>query len=180
MDNKGDTTARKPTRKGKVHDTNGASEQQGNRQSALAGFGGRILQPDSMDVFAHNAWDNAEWTEEAELNAQAKIAVQKEHMVSITDRELYSKDANGISLLSNTTLPIPRSLWDYTIIGFWDKFYSNHTNSFFMDRHWLKQEFPELFKPVDGSFSGNNDGSRKTVFEIGCGAGNTVRKDATN
>ncbi|KAI9340518.1 S-adenosyl-L-methionine-dependent methyltransferase [Obelidium mucronatum] len=56
----------------------------------------------------------------------------------------------------------------------WDKFYSNHSQNFFMDRHWLKQEFPELFKPVDGSSSSNADGSRKTVFEIGCGAGNTA------
>ncbi|KAI8608197.1 S-adenosyl-L-methionine-dependent methyltransferase [Chytriomyces sp. MP71] len=121
------------------------------RQSALDGFGGRTLD-DEEEVFSHNAWDNVPWTEEAEAMARGKIAKQAMSMVAEEERDKYSEEANE----------------------FWNKFYQNHTDSFFMDRHWLRQEFPELFKPVEGGSSQNADGSRKTVFEIGCGAGNTV------
>ncbi|KAJ3074862.1 Methyltransferase-like protein 2-A [Podochytrium sp. JEL0797] len=129
----------------------GRNQRQGVRQSALEGFGGRVLA-DEAKVFEQNAWDNAEWTQEAEDNALAKVAVQRENPVAEAEREAYSAGANE----------------------FWDKFYSNHAQNFFMDRHWLRQEFPELFKPTDGSSTLHADGSKKTVFEIGCGAGNTA------
>ncbi|KAJ3349659.1 hypothetical protein HDU83_000348 [Entophlyctis luteolus] len=149
-----------PTKKGaapKPAGTAGSGDtraRQGGRQSALEGFGGRVLDAaaPAEQVFEHNAWDNVEWTPEAERTALEKIALQAAHPVDAGERERYSRDANV----------------------FWDQFYSNHTDNFFMDRHWLKQEFPELFKPLDGSSSANADGSRKTVFEIGCGAGNTA------
>ncbi|KAI8833241.1 S-adenosyl-L-methionine-dependent methyltransferase [Chytriomyces cf. hyalinus JEL632] len=132
--------------------TNPREPRQANpRQSALDSFGGRKLT-DDQTVFDHNAWDNVEWTEEAEREALDKISKQSLNPVDPEEREKYSQEAND----------------------FWNKFYQNHTDSFFMDRHWLRQEFPELFKPVEGGPTTNADGSRKTVFEIGCGAGNTV------
>jgi tRNAThr (cytosine32-N3)-methyltransferase len=45
----------------------------------------------------------------------------------------------------------------------WDHFYKNHNRWFFKDRQWLSSEFPELF----------SEGVR-VVWEVGCGAGNTL------
>ncbi|KAJ3109738.1 hypothetical protein HDU96_007114 [Phlyctochytrium bullatum] len=110
------------------------------RQSALNGFGGRALEDESK-VYDFNAWDNVGWDEQQRLEAQSIVEKQFKNPVPEEQRQLYNDQAHD----------------------FWDKFYSIHTNSFFKDRHWLRQEFPELFAKVEGD--------KRTIFEIGCGAG---------
>lgn len=51
---------------------------------------------------------------------------------------------------------------------YWNKFYAKNENRFFKDRNWLKIEFPELFETSEAN------AGKKRVFEIGCGAGNTM------
>ena len=51
----------------------------------------------------------------------------------------------------------------------WDKFYKQHGDAFFKDRHYLEAEFPEL-RAQDGG----DDGQCRVFAELGCGAGNTV------
>ena len=51
---------------------------------------------------------------------------------------------------------------------YWNQFYEKNDNRFFKDRNWLKLEFPELFMTSEA------DAGTKRVFEIGCGAGNTM------
>ncbi|KAJ3220010.1 hypothetical protein HDU67_007743 [Dinochytrium kinnereticum] len=119
-------------------------KSEGNRQSALTGeFGGRTLKDESQ-VYDFNAWDNVEWDEQQRTEAQAIVKKQFKNPVPEDMRQSYNDKASD----------------------FWDKFYSIHTNSFFKDRHWLRQEFSELFSKVTEE--------KRTVFEIGCGAGNTV------
>ena len=50
----------------------------------------------------------------------------------------------------------------------WDAFYSAHEHRFFKDRKWLHLEFPELLALTEP------EAGHRRVFEIGCGAGNTV------
>ena len=45
----------------------------------------------------------------------------------------------------------------------WDAFYANHSRWFFKDRKWLEMEFPEVF-----------DLQNLRIWEVGCGAGNTL------
>ncbi|KAH6572249.1 hypothetical protein BASA50_006238 [Batrachochytrium salamandrivorans] len=106
----------------------------------------RTLDDDDK-VFDHNAWDNVEWSEEQESEAQVIIQNQLEGQVSEEQRAVFDEQAPS----------------------FWDEFYTKNTNRFFKDRHWLRLEFPELFQ--------QNQNESKGVFslcEIGCGAGNTV------
>jgi len=125
-------------------------------------FGNRKLE-NPENVFKHNAWDNAEWTEEQEAEALSKT---KHQLVKA------ASDDKRMSLLEK-----PSSSWD--------KFYQVHKNKFFKDRHWLFTEFPELLHNVtplpvpnsedesgQGVFPGHNKKLR--FMEIGCGAGNTI------
>ncbi|KAJ3330872.1 hypothetical protein HDU76_004638 [Blyttiomyces sp. JEL0837] len=118
------------------------------RPSALETGAGRLLV-DQDKVFDHNAWDNVPWDEEQEQEALQVIEKQALQPVPDNLRDHYNTEA----------------------AGYWDKFYSLHTNQFFKDRHWLRVEFPELYEPA--AF-GTPDGGVRKAFEIGCGAGNTV------
>lgn len=79
---------------------------------------------------------------------------------------------------------------------FWDRFYTQHENRFFKDRHWLFTEFPELLPAGDAVATamcnpsdtnedivstisesdrwGRSAAAKTRVLELGCGAGNTV------
>ncbi|SCU95964.1 LAMI_0F04610g1_1 [Lachancea mirantina] len=108
-------------------------------------FGQRKLNEES-DVWDHNAWDNVEWGEEQILAAEEKIAEQHKSPVSDFDKELYNGHPER----------------------YWDIFYKNNRENFFKDRKWLQIEFPSLYE------STKKDAGAITIFEIGCGAGNTL------
>ncbi|KAI8368139.1 S-adenosyl-L-methionine-dependent methyltransferase [Radiomyces spectabilis] len=110
-----------------------------------ATFGSRLLVDDDA-VFSHNAWDHVEWTEEQEEYAQAQIQRHLDSPVPEEEQERYYADP----------------------ADYWNKFYQKNENRFFKDRNWLKIEFPELFQTADA------EAGKKRVFEIGCGAGNTM------
>lgn len=108
-------------------------------------FGQRLLSNEE-EVFNHNAWDHAEWGEEQIQQAQEMIAKQYDNPVKDFDKALYN--ANPAK--------------------YWDIFYKNNRENFFKDRKWLQIEFPSLYK-----ISTEDYNEPKTIFEIGCGAGNT-------
>ncbi|KFM69621.1 Methyltransferase-like protein, partial [Stegodyphus mimosarum] len=137
-------------------------------------FGNRYLK-DPEKVFQHNAWDDVEWDEELTKIAEEKIKLNSSLIVSPEEQEMYETEA-GL---------------------FWDKFYGIHQNRFFKDRHWLFTEFPELcikpnsheLKTESQNVCGENTISkesnagfpanlqlqqRTTIWEVGCGVGNTV------
>jgi SAM-dependent methyltransferase len=97
-------------------------------------------------VFQHNAWDNVKWEEDQRRDAEGKVKENSQEPVPDALREEYEMDA----------------------ASYWDSFYQQHQNRFFKDRHWLFTEFPEL------SSSGPAGDRKTTVWEVGCGAGNTV------
>lgn len=132
-------------------------------------FGNRYLT-DPGDVYQHNAWDDMEWTEELERNAEEKVNSNSLQLVEPDAQEKYEAEANL----------------------FWDKFYNIHQNRFFKDRHWLFTEFPELSLKLNSKGLAeqeantlrtetlNDDELKQTncqklcIWEVGCGAGNTV------
>uniref|UniRef100_A0A182J254 tRNA N(3)-methylcytidine methyltransferase n=1 Tax=Anopheles atroparvus TaxID=41427 RepID=A0A182J254_ANOAO len=148
-------------------ETTGSTVQECESASVRPRFGNRFLSADD-DVFQHNAWDNIQWDEEQEQAALE--GVKKNSSVKLpgteVDRLAMEADKN------------------------WDRFYGIHQNRFFKDRHWLFTEFPELapFKNTsdvpervlpDGGTVRHVDATSvanqpRTIFEIGCGVGNTV------
>ncbi|XP_063364238.1 tRNA N(3)-methylcytidine methyltransferase METTL2 [Cydia amplana] len=141
-------------------------------------FGNRVLE-NADDVFKHNAWDNVEWDEEQEKAAKEKV--EQNSQVTFADNVLKDLDENADK--------------------HWDAFYSIHQNRFFKDRHWLFTEFPELAPdntsapervfpnnetptttaPIQPdtpnqvqSKPDSNNSSKRYIFEIGCGVGNTI------
>ncbi|SAL99161.1 hypothetical protein [Absidia glauca] len=108
-------------------------------------FGSRLLK-DQDTVFNHNAWDHVEWDQEQEQYAQSQIEKHLNSPVPAEEQDqYYDKPAD-----------------------YWNTFYTKNENRFFKDRHWLKLEFPELFEAAAA------DAGQKRVFEVGCGAGNTM------
>lgn len=107
-------------------------------------FGKRTLT-DESDIWDHNAWDNVEWGEDQIREAEEKIAKQYENPVPDFDKSLYNSNPSR----------------------YWDIFYKNNKEKFFKDRKWLQIEFPILYS------STKQDAGPVTIFEIGCGAGNT-------
>lgn len=107
-------------------------------------FGKRALT-DESDVWDHNAWDNVDWGEEQIKDAMRKIEEQKSHPVSDFDKKLYNGNP----------------------ARYWDIFYKNNRENFFKDRKWLQIEFPILYNSTRKNYG------PVTIFEIGCGAGNT-------
>jgi len=105
---------------------------------------GSRILKDESKVFDYNAWDNAEWDEKQEEEAKEIVKKQKLNPVDSEMKKKYDLNANE----------------------YWNEFYTKNTNKFFKDRHWLRTEFPELFE-----IKGNEPFK---IFEIGCGAGNTV------
>lgn len=109
-------------------------------------FGTRYLkEPDQ--VFQHNAWDDVEWNDELKQNAEEKIKLNSQTLISAEDQEKYENEANQ----------------------FWDKFYNIHENRFFKDRHWLFTEFPDLCIDPNPQIR-----EKTNILEVGCGVGNTV------
>lgn len=99
-------------------------------------------------IYNDNYRDNVQWDAEQEELALKKVSENSERKFSDQDREKFEKEADK----------------------YWDKFYTIHQNRFFKDRHWLFTEFPEL--DIDKNFQ--KQGDKTTVFEIGCGVGNTI------
>lgn len=96
----------------------------------------------------HNAWDHVEPPQSYLDEAATLLQTQAETKIDQpTQEELYH------------TLPASH----------WNKFYSSHENKFFKDRKWLGNEFPELIQLAKDQHVGD-----ASIFEIGCGAGNTV------
>ncbi|KAK9883582.1 hypothetical protein WA026_001757 [Henosepilachna vigintioctopunctata] len=106
-------------------------------------YGSRYLI-DERKMFQFNAWDDVEWNEEQESEAQKQVEINGKITLS---QEIIDKYENAAD-------------------QYWNSFYDIHTNRFFKDRNWLFTEFPELYNEcVEGE---------KKIFEIGCGVGNTI------
>lgn len=103
-------------------------------------FGTRKLTEEKK-VFEQNAWDDFEWGEEQEQEAQSQISIQAMNPVPPSKQKEFNADP----------------------AFYWNEFYSKNNDKFFKDRKWLEVEFPELFGE-----------DVEKMFEIGCGAGNTV------
>ncbi|EXB57651.1 hypothetical protein L484_002998 [Morus notabilis] len=71
--------------------------------------------------------------------------------------QIYSSSATGVSQFW-------REKYERDAKKYWDVFYKQHQDKFFKDRHYLDKEWGHYF-------SGNG---RKTILEVGCGAGNTI------
>ena len=101
---------------------------------------------DEEDVWSYNSWDDADWTEIQESEAQAIISTQLKGSPHLENKDAIEQVVQGPAVTQ------------------WDRFYQKHSRWFFKDRHWLTSEFPELFDAQYGT----------SILEIGCGAGNTI------
>lgn len=97
-------------------------------------------------VFEFNSWDNVQWDEEQEKEAQTLV----ENNSSIQIDKVENQNLNE------------------NVAKNWNAFYNIHQNRFFKDRHWLFTEFPEIVEPLPCQETVKN------ILEIGCGVGNSV------
>ncbi|KAJ6222334.1 hypothetical protein RDWZM_000879 [Blomia tropicalis] len=107
-------------------------------------FGTRYLE-DKSEIYMHNAWDNVVWDDEYRCEVMEKIASNS--ATKVDDDKASELETNADQ--------------------YWNQFYDKHENKFFKDRHWLFREFPELVPNKNGN-------EKKTILELGCGAGNTI------
>ena len=91
-------------------------------------------------MFQHNAWDNVEWGEDQEREAQEAVDKQAVKRVEAEKVEDYEENASE----------------------YWDKFYENHQNRFFKERNWLFTEFPDLAPNYKGALRVYNDDTENT------------------
>ncbi|KAL5559467.1 hypothetical protein UlMin_035678 [Ulmus minor] len=82
------------------------------------------------------------------------------------DAQEQGQAAPRIQIYSTTTgvSPFWREKYERDAKKYWDIFYKRHQDKFFKDRHYLDKEWGHYF-------SGEG---RKTILEVGCGAGNTI------
>lgn len=105
----------------------------------------RQLDETTGDVWAHNCWDNMEWTEEREAEALKVIQRQQSLSPHISNNH------------PRTPLDDPSR---------WDAFYGSHDRWFFKDRNWLPTEFPELFDPPGSRVLEIGCGAGNTIFPL--------------
>ncbi|XP_076461323.1 tRNA N(3)-cytidine methyltransferase METTL2-like isoform X2 [Babylonia areolata] len=86
--------------------------------------------PQTSTTSRSRSRDNVVWDEEQESEARQKTMEQLQDALPAEKQEEYEREADL----------------------YWDKFYNQHQNRFFKDRHWLFTEFPELY-----SSQGNTD-----------------------
>lgn len=114
--------------------------------SAAPVFGSRLLK-EGDDHLSYNAWDHVEPPPEYRSMIDELLAGQAKTKVSL--EEAHAKFHSNAA-------------------SHWDAFYSHHEHRFFKDRRWLHLEFPELVALTE------QQAGERSIFEIGCGAGNTV------
>jgi len=85
--------------------------------------------------FRENAWDNVEMSSESRKIAEEKIKRDEQNIKTEPPAMSYAP---------------------------WNDFYQKHEMSFFKDRKWIKNEFPELQK------------ENQRILEIGCGTGSSL------
>lgn len=91
-------------------------------------------------------WVEDVWTEDDEANAQELLASNLEKC-SVSTLDHRNEDDEKA----------------------WNRFYRDHGDRFFKDRHYLTKAFPKEFSP-----NGTDDCAKKTLVEIGCGVGNAL------
>jgi len=103
-------------------------QEMAGESSSRPQFGGRVLEKEG-DVFKHNAWDNVEWGQKQQDEAQEMVDKATSVLMDAEKAQEF-EDKAGL---------------------FWDKFYSVHQNRFFKERNWLFTEFPDLAPGYTGA-----------------------------
>ncbi|XP_065324520.1 tRNA N(3)-methylcytidine methyltransferase METTL2-like isoform X2 [Gordionus sp. m RMFG-2023] len=140
-----------------------------------------LVNPD--EIFLHNAWDDASWTDEQISDA---LNIIEKNSKNKLDEETIKNYENKASF-------------------YWDEFYATHENNFFKNRLWLFTEFSEILTKSNNGLAITQRSNNATlpflplykyffslpklneqkmtddflresynIFEIGCGVGNTI------